>query len=202
MPPASLINQANPSPQANAPIATSAVPAENESVPGRDSVAIWNQAPGVSASVPRGREAVVNTPLSGAELKQRILSDFTRLLDNYGMLAQRNAYGRVSYRISITLRTTNALTPTDDAFTESIDAEQDPATAELTGTAIERDINSPNVERLRAGLPVPATRKQTDGTIITEHIKYPVDAALADGAEVRITDADPTEKEKLGRRRR
>lgn len=56
--------------------------------------------------------------------------------------------------------------------------------AQLEAKSLHRDVDSPNVERLRNGLPVPIERRQADSTTVLEQVTYPPDDTLGDGAVV------------------
>jgi hypothetical protein len=164
------------------------------------------------------RELVANMPLSGIELKNILMNDFLRLLQNEGMLLDGAAFGRCSYEVRLTLHTDNHLFPTsvsritsrriarnvieggirDEAGHVAEPAPQlaaveefplkDPSSdASLGATEVHRDIVSPNVERLRHELPVPAVVTENDGSKHPETIKYPKDESLGEG-DVSITD--------------
>jgi hypothetical protein len=154
-----------------------------------------------------GRERAANVPLKGSELRELLLKDFTRLLDGEGLLSPHLAYGRLSWRIRLTLHLDNTIMPKS----ESVVASRPPATNALAEhpelAAIEppppladpspdsiasdreltRVVRSPNVERVREGLSIPVEVKGQDGTITMERIQYPPDPSLGDG-EVAIAE--------------
>jgi hypothetical protein len=157
------------------------------------------------------RESVPNTALSGAELKQLLLDDFARLLDNFGELATNTAFGRCAYQIDLRLRLANIWHSDATIRGESRAAARDqldlhpeltalepptvgsplPADTAVAAESLTRDITSPNLERLRMGLPIPVLQKQPDGTVTTEHITYPQDNDLVTSigaGQVRISD--------------
>ena len=142
--------------------------------------------------MPAGREKVVNQTLSGSELKQIILRDFTTLLDNHGLLSHQIAYGRVGYQLILKLHVDNAMRPDGtiemssraparnivDKHPELTAVESAPLAspsldAVIDAVQVTREIDSPNAERLRNGIPIPVQRRQDDGTIITEQVTYP-----------------------------
>lgn len=144
--------------------------------------------------MPSAKEAVVNKPLSGPELRELLLADFERLLANDGMLAPHIAYARVRYQIILRKHVDNPFQGPggDESFVVSQPAPPiaDPTPdAEVTGATLTREIDSPNAERLRSGMAIPIQRKQQDGTTITEQVKYPPEMAeqIGDG-DVRIED--------------
>jgi hypothetical protein len=159
------------------------------------------------------RESVPNTALSGAELKQLLRDDTDRLLDNFGELATNTAFGRCSYTIEVRLVLANIWHSDAVIRGESRAAARDqielrpeltalepppspasaplPADTTVAAESLTRDITSPNLERLRMGLPIPVLQKQPDGTVTTEHITYPKDNDLVTSigaGQVRITD--------------
>jgi hypothetical protein len=156
--------------------------------------------------MPAGREKVVNKALSGAELRKVIDQDWQALLDNHGLLSSMIAFGRVGYDIILKLHVDNAQRPDGDisktsrAIARNVVAEQpelaavetaplvDPSPdAFVDATRLHRNIDSPNAERVRVGIPVPVQRRQDDGTLITEEIKYP---ASDEGGAGDVTTED------------
>lgn len=69
--------------------------------------------------------------------------------------------------------------------------------AQLEAKSLHRDVDSPNVERLRNGLPVPIERRQADSTTVLEHVTYPPDDTLGDGAVV-VSDVGHVAAGELG----
>lgn len=153
--------------------------------------------------MPTASERVPNRALSGDELRKLILADFERLLDQEGALGPHLAYGRVAYDIRLTLHTVNPLSPTQVTQLASRprakqELESAPALsavepmplakprvdATLAATTLRREIDSPNAERLRTGMPIPVDMRQTDGTTRTERIEYPPDATVGSQAQV------------------
>ena len=148
--------------------------------------------------MPTSREIVSNRPLSGTELKILLREAFDRMLDNDGMLAAHIAYGRIAFTITLhkqldgMIRAEDSRTESRPAATNVIADRPELAalsspplapspTAVTSGTRATRDITSPNAERVRAGLPVTIQRREQDGTLVSEEIKYPPDAEIADG---------------------
>lgn len=159
--------------------------------------------------MPSSSERVPNRPLSGAELKTLITADLERLISAEGLLSPHIAFGRVRYELSLTLHLDNAMRPQSTtvvvsrppsvqalAVDESLAAIEgapplpDPSSeAIVSGNVLARTIDSPNAERLRAGLPIPVDRRQQDGTLITEHITYSPDPdAPPDSGHVEVVD--------------
>ena len=144
--------------------------------------------------MPAGRmEAVQNKPLTGDELRQLILRDVDRMLSNYSLLSPHMGYGRVGYEIIVRLHMDNAFHPTDEARMVSKPDPTEPSLATpplanapdalASAARLTRSVFSPNVERVREGLPVTATHREQDGTIATTQIKYPPDPTLEDTAQ-------------------
>lgn len=69
--------------------------------------------------------------------------------------------------------------------------------AQLEAKSLHRDVDSPNVERLRNGLPVPIERRQADSTTVLECVTYPPDDTLGDGAVV-VSDVGQVAAGELG----
>lgn len=157
--------------------------------------------------MPTSREVAVNRPLSGTELKSLIIADFTRMLDEEGMLSHHIAYGRVSYDLRLRMHVDNAMQGTSEITQKSrpiagniispdhpeLSAVEsaplvDPSDqSAVVGLELHREMDSPNAERVRLGLPVPIETTQQDGTKQTEQVVYPPDPALGDGA-VHVDD--------------
>lgn len=157
---------------------------------------------------PTGSEIVTNKPLTGAELAKIILADFERLLLNDGLLSPNLAYGRITYEIVLTKHMDNFMLPTDQSFILSrkrndTPIEDGPMLKEPSSEAIidaqkvTRVIDSPNMERVRAGTPVPVEVRQQDGTVTTEKIYYPIPEDLGDG-NVKVEDVTEDVRTRLG----
>lgn len=143
-------------------------------------------------------ETVVNRALGGNELKSILRADFERLLDGEGLLSHYLAYGRISYDITLRLHLDNPMArestiavaskPSAEFLTELSPLTAPSPEAVVGATNISRSIDSPNAERLRHGLPLPVVVRQPDGTVTTEHVKYPPQPELGPG-NVTMQDA-------------
>lgn len=145
-----------------------------------------------------GRENVVNKMLGGEEIKSILRADFEKLLEQEGMLSHYIAYGRLGYTISVALHIDNPMRP--ETFIGIASNKQDkqpriesaplmnasPESA-VSGSKLDRNITSPNEERLRHGLTLPVVTTGPDGTIQTEQVKYPPSPELGLG-DITITD--------------
>jgi hypothetical protein len=145
-------------------------------------------------------ETVLNKALSGEELKTLIRADFERLLTGEGLLSHYLAYGRISYDITLRLHLDNPMCR-ESAVTVAPRASADgtlspPPIANATPEAVvsgvraTRAIDSPNAERLRAGIPIPVRAPQQDGTVTTEFVRYPLDPSLGEG-DITVADISP-----------
>lgn len=145
-------------------------------------------------------EKVINKALSGLEIKEILLRDFKKLLDNEGFLTNYVAYGRISWQILLKLNVDNHMMPESKSSTESrfltdsgvdnfplSNPENDESRIAI---GLERNITSPNVERIRNGMPVPAEIKQHDGTTGMENILYPESAVEDIPEDMKIKDQD------------
>jgi len=160
--------------------------------------------------MPSSKEIVSNRALSGPELAKLIRADFEKLLDGEGLLSAQMAYGRVSYDLRIRLHMANPHHPESEISIASrarakqeIEADPNLAVVEapplasppddsvVAGVEAAREITSPNMERIRTGEPIPVSVKQMDGTVSTQHIKYPQDPDAGEGA---VTVRDVTEE--------
>jgi|SRR5580765_2424764 len=141
--------------------------------------------------MPTQSERVVNTPLTGSELKSYLLGICQRLLDAEGLLSEHIAFGKVSGNIKLTLKLDNAYFPES---TTSIDfKKEDPAAPpspdnEFGQQTATWTMDNPNAERVRLGLKVPVETKQLDGTKQVEHILYPSDMEDVPPQQVSIKD--------------
>jgi len=159
-------------------------------------------------------ETIPNKALSGAEVKRLIMGDCERLIANESLLADHLAYGRISYEVRLTMHIDNQFIPvsvstiasrpvglnTLPAMPEMVALEGAPplngpsGEAIITAQQVERVIDSPNSERLRMGLPVPADVRQPDGSILTEQIKYP---ATGEDGTVTVKDVSTEARDEL-----
>lgn len=157
--------------------------------------------------MPTSRETAVNRALSGTELKTLLVADFTRMLDEEGMLSQHIAYGRVAYDLRLRLHVDNAMraeseiTQASRPIAHNIIAPDHPELAAIetaplsapskdsavVGLQLERNVTSPNAERVRLGIPIQVETKGQDGTTQVEMVKYPPDPTLGDG-DVHVDD--------------
>lgn len=153
------------------------------------------------------REAVVNKPLSGLELREILLADFIRLLDAEGLLSHYVAYSRIGYDLTLRLHLDNPYYPESSVTVTSKKSKAQPIIepAPLTSPPpskegivsaqnLHRDIKSPNEERLRHGLALPVRTTGQDGTTQTEQVKYPPQPELGPG-EVQVTDISRATRE-------
>jgi len=145
------------------------------------------------------RETAINKPLTGLELSEIIRRDMERVISGEGSLSAHIAYGRCAYEIVLRIHTANPMYPIaensirsrSDVATPAVEAPplvDAPDDASIGGTTLRRDITSPNVERVREGLPVPVEVRQQDGTKTVENVIYPKQADAGDG-DVTVTDS-------------
>lgn len=167
--------------------------------------------------MPAGREIIPNTPLSGAELREIILSDARKLVESHGLLASHIAYGRIGYEVIVRLHLQNASFADTSAAGQSandtslrsvprtvreIDAHPPLAAiappplssatdddSVVIAPTIARSIDSPNAERLRAGMPIPTlVRDSQTGSRRIELVHREVPPDIGPG-DVMIDDA-------------
>lgn len=166
--------------------------------------------------MPTHAEKVPNRGLSGEEVKALLRQDFERLLANHGLLTAYAAYSRVGWVLDLRL-IVDAIVMTDGTISQvsrppsqqerdkrpelaAVDAPlrvAESRSAVVAGDRLTRRVDSPNAERLRAGLPVTVERRQQDGTRLSEQVTYPPDDSQGDG-NVTITDATPEARHALG----
>lgn len=162
--------------------------------------------------MPTSNEVVPNTKLAGHELKNILRADFDKLLENEGLLSSHIAFGRIGYTLEMRLHTDNPYYPESSIRHESRQVasnivDKDPKLSAIerspldnpsedalvSSTQLDRNITSPNAERVRHGMPVPAIRRQLDGTTTTEQITYPKDS-LPDLPEEDMTITDTSSR--------
>lgn len=164
------------------------------------------------------RELVINKGLTGEETKQLIRRDFEKLLSNEGLLSPHVAYGRIGWKIKLTLQMPNPMMPesvsTIDSRAEGQNHLKDspqlasveplplkPAPEDgsvVSATEVSHVVESPNLERVNAGLPVPLHVKQNDGSVIQENVVYPApDPEQFPPPNVEITDVSDQARSEL-----
>lgn len=151
---------------------------------------------------PTSAEVIPNRALSGSELRELLVRDFTRALDAEGLLSAHLAYGRVSYTVGFRLHLDNPNRPTggvdissripaandrSPAPTEAPPLASPSADAVVGGMELSRSVTSPNAERLREGLPVRTDVRQQDGSVRSEYITYP---ATGEDGDIQVKDAE------------
>jgi hypothetical protein len=165
------------------------------------------------------RETAINRPLTGLECRELLRRDFEKLLANEGSLSNHIAYARVGWQIILRLHTANPMMPGTEIEIKSRSAStqeraESPALAAIEtpplrdlvdadeasigGMTLQRSIQSPNVERVREGLPIPVEVRQQDGTKTVEEIVYPKQPDAGDG-EVTIADTTGDARAAFGR---
>jgi len=156
--------------------------------------------------MPSAREIVLNLALSGDELKEVIRADIDKLLRAEGMLVSNAAFGRVAYTLALKLYLDNPFFPESttrlDSQPASLSQQEDspnlvalerpplPASDKLGvgGTVLHREIDSPNMERVRLGIKVPVQVQQQDGTKTIERVKYPPQEMPTDATDAMVVD--------------
>jgi hypothetical protein len=142
--------------------------------------------------MPTATEKVLNKALSGAELSEILKHDFVdKLLPNEGMLSAYMAYGRVGYEITLRLMLDNPAQRDYPPLTvtggEALPLADPSPEATVGATTLTRQIDSPNAERVRVGLPIPVETRELDGTKQVQQIKYPPQPELGEG-QVKVED--------------
>lgn len=131
--------------------------------------------------MPTGKEQIENRALTGAELKQILIKDFTNMLERDAMFANRLSYERASYRIKVQLFLPLPQYPEHNAAVSSINPprnEKDEKKKLLTSPPVgqsatmgmqrSRVIDSPNLARLTHGLPITISRRNPESGRIEE----------------------------------
>ena len=152
--------------------------------------------------MPTSSERIVNRPLSGTELKSYIREVFNKLLDNEGMLSEHIAFGRVGGTVKLTLHLDNAYFPESSStieFGDKVPLTDPSLEAEVAQQTATFQMDNPNAERVRLGLPVPVETKQLDGTKQIEQILYPADqVGDLPPAQVAVEDTTVAAKREMG----
>jgi len=152
--------------------------------------------------VPTAAEATYNKALNGDEVKRLIQRDVDRLLSNFGEINSYVAYSKVGWRVVVTLQTGNAFRPEVSSDIEGGD-ELPIEDAVTSAHEIEHQVESPNVERVHAGIPIPVKVKELDGTTVEKRITYASkDVNDLPPEKVTITDVTPRETEVIKKRGR
>ena len=156
--------------------------------------------------MPSSRESVVNLALSGDELKDIIRADIDRLLAADGMLSSNAAFGKVGYTLALKLYTDNPFFAPqvttvvsqpasiqqleDNPKLASVERPPLPASEKMTfgESVLHREIDSPNRERVRLGIPVPVQVQQQDGGRTIERVQYPKQDTQDDDQYVGLVD--------------
>lgn len=156
--------------------------------------------------MPTSRETVANRALNGHELRDIIRRQFDRLLEADGMLTPGVAYGRVAFKVQLTLHMDQLMMQPVPSFVHSapadkVSVEGKPALAALEAFPLRRpgpdaevgslqltyEIDSPNQERLRHDLPITLESRGQDGQVTQHPVHYPAPEGLGDG-QVAIED--------------
>jgi hypothetical protein len=170
---------------------------------------------------PTTKELVSNKPLAGLELADIIRQDVDRMLRDNGLLSGQTAYSRIAYSLRLTLHLDLPQMPlsVDTASsrpqaTDRIAANPALATLEaapplasptpdaiLDSSQLVRDIQSPNLARVGAGLPITVEVMGQDGHQREELVGYsPKDVGMDAAAfpEPDLSDVTPEMRKELG----
>ncbi len=151
--------------------------------------------------MPASNEVVGNRPLSGDELKQILIRDFTRMLERDGMFSGHMGYRRVGFKIKLQMHLDNAMFPEHaNEFTSRDPARNakgpdafivappipDATNDVVVGVEHERIIDSPNASRLQEGMPVqvPSRDLQT-GRMVEKPVVYGSEGVKGDQTTTR-----------------
>src|SRR4051812_27137679 len=138
------------------------------------------------------KEIVINKGLNGEEVKQLLRRDFERLLANEGLLSHHVAYGRIAWDVRLRLHLQNPMSPESEssiasqrvgsniitqdpslAAIEKLPLSPAPPDSVVSGIELSHTVESPNLERVNSGIPVPVMVKQNDGTTSQQQVVYP-----------------------------
>jgi hypothetical protein len=166
------------------------------------------------------RETVVNKALTGSEVKELLRRDFERQLASEGLLSEYISYGRVSWDIRLRLHMTNWMNPESESVLPSRPiatnlVDTDPALAAVeapplslspgeesivSASELTHSIDSPNLERVNSGMPIPVMVKQHDGTVSEQKVTYPEPPDGTPAPDITIQDqsAEARQDWKLG----
>lgn len=146
--------------------------------------------------------------LTAAEIVKLLDADYERLKQEFGELHSGAAYGRISWKIRIELGIARAFDPkpfieqrsrriasnvvSENAALAAVEPHPLPDADGVASVELERRVNSPNLERIRNGIPIPTTVTQRDGTHTIEPITYPKPAPGEPGhgdGDITVTDS-------------
>jgi len=104
------------------------------------------------------------------------------------------AYGRITWKVRLYLDMENPMSPHSESWVDAPDGfPLDPAGDTKSVTEIQHNVTSPNAERVRNGIPVPAEVRDFDGTTRMEEIIYPKDVVDTE-ADITLREVPPEER--------
>lgn len=122
--------------------------------------------------MPLSTEFVTNKPLTGPELVECVIRDTREALEKDAMFNSHVAYGKVGYKITVTLTLANPTYPEHTIRSQERKVDLEPKdTVEGLEIARTREIKSPNVARVTNQLPVKVQLRQ-DGKVIEKELRY------------------------------
>ncbi len=154
--------------------------------------------------MPLSSEIVSNRSLSGRELLELVVADLRAMLERDGLFSPYVAFGRIAYDVEVRLHMDNLTYPEH----KSRAASRPPVLPDPSPDAIQvakvrsREIRSPNVARIEAGLPI-CVQTRVGDQLVTKELHYgaedlpvrgpvPVDTDLSPGTarevEARLVD--------------
>jgi len=161
--------------------------------------------------MPTTKEIVSNRPLAGSELAKIILRDVARMMESNSLLSSQMAYSRIAYDLRLQLHLDLPSLPLseDHARSRPPSSDEPPSGIESfpladaphaihSATDLSRDIQSPNAERLRHGLPVTVETLGPDGHHREDQVEYPADHPAL--ASVLTPDPEPVDSTAAARK--
>lgn len=141
-------------------------------------------------------EIVSNRPLSGRELLELVVADLRAVLEKDGLFSPYIAFGRIGYEVEVRLHMDNVNYPEHRARAASRPARlADPAPDALEVAKVRsREVRSPNIARIEAGLPIKIQTRVGDA-LVTKELHYEAEDLPVRGPEPVDTDLAPGKAE-------
>ena len=169
--------------------------------------------------MPASSERVPNSPLSGHELVEIIKKDVADILGRDGLFTSNIAFPRVSYEVRVSVHMDNPMCPKHETVIQSRIASKQQVAANPELASIEtpplaepltesetvfseettRQVASPNMARIEAGLPIQIDKRNPDtGFMERKDIKYtgdvPEPSSVGNVSETNPTSEDQRQK--------
>lgn len=161
--------------------------------------------------MPLNQETIPNKPLNGIEIRDLMMRDLEKMLANDCMVSDNLAYGRISWKLRYSLNFDNpVLQNSEISYATRPHAHNDPnkidqleafplekpsTEAVFSSSEAERNVESPNAERLRAGIPVEVQTIDDEGKRVGKLVQYENSPDNPDTLSIRdVTDEERAEQ--------